>query len=127
MHGLRSSTCTPQLRTDEPLAELAAYGYGRVVLLLRRPRPAAGEGLHGLLDAGNVSLDVLHVQAPGDNLIVSDLEQRHPAHLKALPIAAGARPAPFGPGHFTVLDGPADFGVEVRDPREHGLPVGEHL
>ena len=25
------------------------------------------------------------------------------------------------------LDRMADFGAEVRDPREHGLPVGEHL
>src|SRR4029077_11442600 len=101
------------------LAELAACRYSRVVLLLRRSRPAAGEGFHGLLDTGNVPLDILHVQPPSDNLIVSDPEQRYPAHLKALPVAAGARPAPFGPGHFTVLDRPADFGVEVGDPREH--------
>src|SRR5690349_14288940 len=96
-------------------------------LLLRRPRPAAGEGLHGLLDTGNIPLDVLHVQPSSDNLIVSDLEQRHPAHLEGLPVAAGPRPAPFSPGRATVLDRPADFGVEIGDPREHGLPVGEHL
>jgi hypothetical protein len=40
--------------------------------MLRRPRPAAGKGFHGLLDAGNAPLDVLHVQPPRDNLIVSD-------------------------------------------------------
>ena len=40
---------------------------------------------------------------------------------------AGARPAPFSPGHFTVPDRPADFGVEVGDPREHGLPIGAHV
>jgi len=44
------------------------------VLLLRRSRPTAGEGFHGLLDASNVPLHVLHVQPPRDNLIVSDLE-----------------------------------------------------
>jgi hypothetical protein len=72
-------------------------------------------------------LDVLHVQPPRGNLTVTDLEQRHPAHRKGLPVAAGARPAPFAPGRITVLDRPADFGVEAGDPREHGLPVGEHL
>jgi len=49
----------------------------------------------------------------------SDLEQRRPAHLEGLPVAAGARPAPFGPGRVTVVDRPADVGAEVRDPREH--------
>src|SRR6185437_5422627 len=96
-------------------------------LLLRGLWAATGQVLHGLLDTGDVPLDVLHVQPSSDNLTVSDLEQRHPAHLKGLPVAAGARPAPFAPGRITVLDRPADFGVEGGDPREHGLPVGEHL
>jgi hypothetical protein len=30
-------------------------------------------------------------------------------------------------GRVTVLDRPTDFGVEVGDPREHGLSVGAHL
>src|SRR5215470_12877345 len=98
-------------------------GGRHAVLLLRRSRPPAGQGFHGLLDTGNVPLDILHIQPPSDNLIVSDLEQRHPAHLEGLPVVAGARPAPFSPGRVTVLDRPADFRVEIGDPREHGLPV----
>ena len=90
-------------------------------------RPATGQVLHGLLDTDDVPLDVLQVQPPSDNLTARDLEQRHPAHLKGLPVAAGARPAPFGPDRLTVPGRPADLGAEVGDPREHGLPVGEHL
>src|SRR5215470_6898702 len=92
-----------------------------------RAAPTTGQGLHCLLDTGDVPFDVLHVQPSSDNLAVSDLEQRDPAHRKGLPVAACARPAPFGPGRVTVLDRLADLGVEVRDPREHGLPVGAHL
>jgi len=64
---------------------------------------------------------------PRDDLTVGDRKERHPAHLEGPPVAAGARPMPFGPGRVTVLDRPADLGAEVGDPREHGLPVGEHL
>jgi hypothetical protein len=35
--------------------------------------------------------DLFQVQPSSDNLIVSDLQRRHPAHLKRLPVAAGAR------------------------------------
>src|SRR5262245_19765549 len=108
-------------------ARLAARWGRCAVLLLRGPRPATGQVLHRLFDADDVPLDVLHIQPPCGNLTACDPEQRHPAHLKGLPVAAGARPAPFGPGRVTVLDRPADLGAEVRDPREHGLPVGEHL
>src|SRR5690242_5171694 len=94
--------------TPDELARSATWSVadgGRcAVLLLRRSRPTAGEDFHGLLGAGNVPLGVLHVQPPSGNLIVSDLEQRHPAHLEGLSVAAGARPAPFGPGRVTVLD-----------------------
>ena len=86
------------------------------LVLLRRPRPTAGEAFHGLLDTGNVPPDLFQMQPSSDNLIVSDLEQGHSAQLKTLPVAAGARPVPFGPGRFTVLDRPADLGVEVGVP-----------
>ncbi len=99
----------------------------RSALLLRRPWPVLGKGLHGLLDAGNIPLDLFHVQPSSDNLIAADLEQRHSAHPERLPVPAGPRPAPFGPGRFTVPDRPADFGVKVGDPREYGRPVGAHL
>ncbi len=66
-------------------------GCGRCAgLLVRGLRPTTGQVLHGLPDTGGVPLDVLHVQLSGDNLTVSDLEHRHPAHLKGLPVAAGA-------------------------------------
>jgi len=73
------------------------------VLLVPGPRPAAGQVLHGLVDTDDAPLDVLHVQPPSDNLTASDLKQCHPAHLKGLPVAPGARPAPFGPGRVTVM------------------------
>ena len=97
-------------------ATRSVAGRGCAVLLVRGPRPATGQILYGLLDTDDVLLDVLHVQPPSGNLTASDLEQRHPAHLKGLSIAAGARPAPFGPGRVTVLDRPADLGAEVGDP-----------
>jgi hypothetical protein len=122
---------TRQLQADElapsPLERRLAGSAGRAMLLVRGPGPATGQVLHRLLDTDDVSLDVLQVQPPSDNLTASDLKQRHPAHLERLPVAACARPPPFGPGRVTVLDRPADLGAEVGDPREHGLPVGEHL
>jgi hypothetical protein len=91
----------------------------RWLRVLRRPtapRPVTGQVLHSLLDTGDVPLDVLHIQPASDNLTVSDLEQRHPTHLKGLPVAAGTRPAPFAPGRITVPDRPADLGAEAGDP-----------
>src|SRR5258708_39224618 len=85
------------------------------------------KGLHGLLDTGNVPFDVLHVQPSSDNLIVSDLEQRHPAHLKGLPVATGARPVPFAPGRFPSWADRQISAWKSGDPREHGFPVGAHL
>src|SRR5215467_11966711 len=99
----------------------------RAALPARGPGPRTRQVLHGLLDTDDVPLDVFHVQTPSGNLTASDLKQRHPAHLEGLPVAACARPAPFGPGRVAVLDRPADLGADVGDPREHGLPVGEHL
>jgi hypothetical protein len=61
-------------------------GWGRCAALpLRGPRPATGQDLHGLLDTGDVPLDVLHVQASSDNLTVGGLEQCHPRISKACP------------------------------------------
>jgi len=77
----------------------------------RRP-----EVLHSLLYTCSLPLDLFQVQPSSDNLIVADLEQGHPAHLKGPTIAAGTRPAPFGPGRVTVLDRLADLGVEVGTP-----------
>jgi hypothetical protein len=119
-------------RADQMLVNLnGVFGTGKgnrqTALLVRGSRSATGQVLDGLLDTDNVPLDILQVQPPSNNLTASDLKQRHPAHLKGLPVAAGAGPPPFGPGRVTVLDRPADLGAEVRDAREHGLPVGEHL
>jgi hypothetical protein len=55
------------------------------VLLVRGPGPATGQVLHGLLDTGDVPLDVLQVQPPAGNLAASDLKQRHPRISKACP------------------------------------------
>jgi len=44
-------------------------GWGALpLLLLRRSRPATGEGLHGLLDTGNIPLDLFQVQPSSGNL-----------------------------------------------------------
>jgi hypothetical protein len=44
-----------------------------------------GQALHGLVDTGDVPLNVLNVQPSSDNLTVSDLEQRYPCIAKACP------------------------------------------
>src|SRR5215831_9158990 len=102
------------MQADEPAGRRRS-----AVLVVRGPRPATGQVFYGLLDTDHVPLDVFQVQPPGDNLTVSDFKQCHPAHLEGLPVAAGARPAPFGPGRVTVVDRPADLGTEVGDSREH--------
>ena len=86
------------------------------VQLLLLSRSATGKSFHGVLNTGDVPLDVLHVQPSGHNLIVTDLEKRHPSHLKGLPVATGSRPAPLAPGRVSVLDRPTDLGAEVGAP-----------
>src|SRR4051794_41186585 len=61
------------------------------------PGAAAGQALDGVLDAGRVPFDVLHVQASADDVALYDLEDRHPTHLEGLAVPAGPRPEPFGP------------------------------
>ena len=97
------------------------------VLLPVASRSTTGEGFHGVLDTANVVLHLLHVQPSSRNLIISDIEKRHPSHLERLPVSSGARPAPFAPDRVTVLDRPTDLGAEVGDPGKHGRPVGAHL
>lgn len=58
-------------------------------LLRGELRSATGTGLHDLLDADGLAFDVLHVQTSSDDLTVTDLEQRHPAHLEGLAVATG--------------------------------------
>lgn len=44
--------------------------------------------MNGLFDADCLALKILHVEPAGDDLTVTDLEQRHPADLEGLPVPA---------------------------------------
>ncbi len=61
----------------------------RLALPGRGLRSATGTRFHDLLDADGLAVDVLHVQASRDDMTVTDLEERHPAHLEGLAVATG--------------------------------------
>src|SRR5436190_22490276 len=85
------------------------------------------ERLDDLIDADQVTLDILEVEATGHDDIVGDFEQSHTAHLERLPVGASAGPVPLAPGDLPIVDRAHQLGAEIGYPGEHGRPVGAHL
>ena len=106
------------------VGSISSWLNGRcAVLLVRGPRQRPNRSSTACSILTDVPLDVLQVQPPTDNLTASDLEQRHPAHLEGLPVAAGARQR----RRSRSCHRPGPTGRSRRRKRgspRHGLPVG---